>query len=422
MSINSPIRSQRVLLTGGRAPATLELARQLASSGHRIYMAESCPVDLTKHSRAIVRSYTVPKPNESVDAYIRALNQIIKIEQIDWLIPTCEEIFIIAQRREQLRGDCHIFVDTFDKLNILHNKWSFIQRAKAMGFQVPTTHLITSINEAEAVVSLSGKWVLKPVYSRFASNIFIVEKGKFNHKPHPSCKMKYRHTIKQKARSFAHDFKRHMKGLSVKHPWLAQSFIEGTAYCSYSIVKQGKLTAHVVYPVTFTAGIGACISFEPVHHPTINRWVEKFVFLENFTGQIAFDFIVCEDGQVYPIECNPRLTSGIHLFRDNDRIDHAIFPKTPPLKTIVPHPNRKAMIALAMATYGLCSIRSWTTFKQWLQFMIRGKDVVFQIKDLRPFLQQFKLLWWNYKISRSQHISIKEASTYDIEWNGSGTV
>ncbi|WP_019639184.1 hypothetical protein [Paenibacillus fonticola] len=406
---------QRILLTGGRAPATLDLARQLAAAGHQVYMAESCPVHLCVHSRAIVRNYSVPKPNEDSDGYISALQEIIMLEKIDWLIPTCEEIFFVARGLERLSQHCCVFTDSLDKLRRLHSKWEFIGQTREFGLLAPATSLLTSQKDVKAALAVPGRWVFKPVYSRFAAKVFMVQtrvastvaKGEKNKEPDET-------EIPDEA-----EILEKMKHLSPQQPWVAQQFMEGTAYCSYSIAKQGKLTAHAVYPVKFTAGPGACISFEAVHHPEIDRWVQHFVSSERFTGQISFDFIVTDAGQVYSIECNPRATSGIHLFRAEDQLDQAFFyTEEGPEQIITPHPGHKAIISLAMLSYGLLSIRSWFKFKEWLRLLMGGKDVVFRLRDPQPFLQQFKLLWWNVKVSRQQHISILEASTHDIEWNG----
>lgn len=48
----------------------------------------------------------------------------------------------------------------------------------------------------------------------------------------------------------------------------------------------------------------------------------------------------------------------------------------------------------------------------------KAKDVVFSWTDLKPFTQQFSSLYHFYVLSRKKGISLLEASTYDIEWNG----
>ncbi len=57
------------LLTGGRAPATLELAHALRRSGHRVVMAESL----------------VPPPRPDPAVFVRALAGIVRRERVDLL-------------------------------------------------------------------------------------------------------------------------------------------------------------------------------------------------------------------------------------------------------------------------------------------------------------------------------------------------
>lgn len=58
-------------------------------------MAESCPHHLCMRSNAIVKNYTVPKPNENPDEYVSKLVEIVDDEKIDWIIPTCEKYFML---------------------------------------------------------------------------------------------------------------------------------------------------------------------------------------------------------------------------------------------------------------------------------------------------------------------------------------
>ncbi|WP_282937506.1 hypothetical protein [Paenibacillus sp. RC67] len=418
MTINGQQASsgKRVLLTGGRAPATLDLARQLAANGHWIFMAESCPEHLCRQSRAIQRCYLVPEPAANPKAYVGALRQIINEERIEWLLPMCEELFYVAGGLSELSSLCRVFVEPLDRLRRLHSKWEFMQRVQKIGFSIPKTQLLTSQQDCHTFMEYEAeqaslrqatgeaaavKWVFKPVFSRFSSKVIIAEVTPDGWQPR---------------------LRINTLPISADMPWVVQQYIEGTAYCSYSIVHQGQMTAHAVYPVGFTAGIGACISFEAISHPWIDRWVERFVQEEGFTGQIAFDFIEVGDGTVYPLECNPRATSGIHLFRVEDRLDEALFmQEVYPQKRVTPRPEQRAMITVAMASYGLAGLLSsggWRRFPDWIRFLVSARDVVFRPSDPQPFWQQFRLVYWNGRRGAKQRIPIMEASTQDIEWNG----
>ncbi|MCS7460954.1 ATP-dependent carboxylate-amine ligase [Paenibacillus doosanensis] len=408
---------RRILLTGGRAPATLDLARQLAANGHAVYVAESCPEQLCKRSRAVRRSYLVPEPAANPRAYAAALRDIAAAERMDWLLPMCEELFYVAAGLDELQSVCRVLAEPPGKLRRLHSKWEFISRVQELGLSAPQTHLLSSPQERAAFMAEeaerakrrreagepdAAKWVFKPVFSRFSSKVVIAE---------------------VKASGWQPDSRLAALPVTGEEPWVAQRYIEGTGYCSYSIAQQGTITAHAVYPVRFTAGRGACISFEPVKHPGIDRWTERFIREEGFTGQIAFDFIEDREGGLYPLECNPRATSGIHLFRPEDRLDRALMPEEgqPLPERIEPQASRKAMIAAAMLSCGAVALLkdfSRERLGSWLRIMTGGRDVVFRANDPGPLWQQFRLVYWNLRVGARHRISVMEASTKDIEWNG----
>src|SRR6476619_721059 len=143
-----------ILLTGGRAPVTLALARLFADTGHRVIVAESAPQHLCRSSHAVWRNYQVPPPRTATVAYLDALGSIVQSEQIDYLLPTCEELFYVAQGRARLAAHCHVLVDTVAQLQRVHNKWTFIEQARQLNLPVPTTHLLTS---RDALIALGAE-------------------------------------------------------------------------------------------------------------------------------------------------------------------------------------------------------------------------------------------------------------------------
>ena len=134
-----------ILLTGGRAPAALELARAFHRAGHTVFMAESLRGHLSQPSNAIKANFVVPAPRQDGDAFIVALKKIIEENKIDLLIPTCEEIFHIAMRRDEL--PCTVFAEPINKLDQLHNKWEFISTAVDYGLSIPETTLVKTMDD-----------------------------------------------------------------------------------------------------------------------------------------------------------------------------------------------------------------------------------------------------------------------------------
>ncbi|MGF7046635.1 putative ATP-grasp superfamily ATP-dependent carboligase [Paenibacillus sp. DS2015] len=394
-----------ILLTGGRAPATLDLARIFATAGHHVYVAESVHHHLCRVSNSVIKSFQVAKPNEQPEAYIRDLQNIVHQYEIDMLIPTCEEIFHISKHITSFITGCKIFSEPIERLDILHHKWKFIKLVQEMGFDVPETRLIHTSQEMKALGEtgfFNKQTILKPVYSRFASRIQMI---------HPSRSQRSNDkVITEVGRS-----------LSPSHPWIAQRFIHGQVLCSYSVIHDGKVMAHCAYKSDFTAGRGASIYFEFVDHPELLHWVEQFVQRYQSNGQIAFDFIQTADGTLYPLECNPRATSGIHLFRPQDNLDlafvgpHLLSTNSLPL---TPSSNSTAMLKLAMLSFGVVSNLGPHKLRMWYQAYKRSRDVVYSAIDPHPFREQFRILQETRRVSRKYSISMLEASTHDIEWNG----
>lgn len=379
-----------ILFTGGRAPVTLDLARLFASAGYRVFVADSMQHQLCSLSRCVCENFFVPSPRHDYPGYIQALEKIIQEQKIDLLIPTCEEIFYISHALPRLSQLCQVCAESLDRLDRLHNKWEFIQLAQNQNLQVPQTWFLKTSEDLDNLIQTSSiKLIFKPVYSRFANHI---------HTFNPDIQNRPDITI------------------TPTQPWVAQEYIIGQHYSSYSIAHRGQITAHAVYPSIFTAGKGACIYFESIDHPGIFTWVNKFITAINFTGQIAFDWIENQNGELYPLECNPRTISAIHLFTPTDNLPQAFI--SLPQQIIQPQPQRKAMISMAMLIYGLPSAIGTNRVKKWLKIFLKTPDVIFRSHDPLPFLSIWIILIQALITSFQTKQNLQQVSTQDIEWDG----
>lgn len=374
-----------ILLTGGRAPATLDLARAFHRAGHTVSMAESLRGHLSQPSAAVKAQFVVPAPRQESEAFLGALKKIITENQIEVLIPTCEEIFHIAKGLNDL--PCRVFSEPLKKLDTVHNKWRFVVYAVEHDLRAPETMYVRIQDDLLHAFAQWRELVVKPVYSRFASRTLIL----------PSLK----HALAT---------------LTFGSPWVAQEYIPGRQFCTYSICHNGHITAHTTYPTTFTAGQGAAIAFQHVEHPAIFEWVRAFVKSLNFTGQIAFDFIESPEGVLYALECNPRATSGVHLLASHPRFVEAFF--NPAMDCIFPADDHPHMLASAMLTYALPASIFDGKLGDWLRTFFSSSDVILDFQDPLPFVLQLRSIVSYLLLARRKKISALEASTFDIEWNG----
>ncbi len=376
----------RVLITSSRAPATLEMARKFHSHGDEVFLSDSLRFGSGNFSRARVRTFVTPSPNSSLSEYILALNQIIKRERIELIVPTCEEIFFLASRKNQL--DCELFSDSFDKLRDIHNKWTFSQTASNEFGRVPESFLIESPSQLNDYHHRVQEFVFKPAYSRFASETLVQPK------------------IEQ-----LNDIQ-----VSTEKPWIAQKFIRGREYSTYSIARNGQLVAHCSYRSSFRAGVGSGICFRVEPHTAITEYVQEFAKRIEFTGQLGFDCIVDEDDQVWVIEGNPRATSGLHLFDNHSELIDAMFGRKNDLIEAERHSSQ--MVGVAMLSFGLQDAIEKNEVKRYLHDLFSSQDVLFRWSDPLPMLglplTVGELCWTAIRARKS----LQQASTLDIEWNG----
>lgn len=380
----------KILLTGGRAPAALDLARKFKHAGHDVYVAETVRFHLCTFSNSVKKSFIVPSPVANKDTYIDALTHIIQENGIDLLIPTCEETFYISQELERLDKITKVFTDDLYKLDKLHNKFTFNKLLEHQSISAAETFQITSMEEYYELVNndlIAFPHVLKPVYSRFSTKTKII-----------------RHTEKLNI------------NISEKQPWVVQKFITGNLMCTYSICHQGDVVASLAYINRYSTGMnGAGICIEAIEDDALSCWIASFVKELNYTGQIAFDIIQMKDGSLWPIECNPRATSGIHLFPHDSSIPDAFLSRTNAKNCS----QKKVMLSLAMILYFFSNVKSFYKLCDWIRCLLTSKDAIFNWKDPLPFFTQLFSVINFFKISWKSKISLIEATTHDIEWNGS---
>ena len=76
------------------------------------------------------------------------------------------------------------------------------------------------------------------------------------------------------------------------------------------------------------------------------------------------------------------------------------------------------MLSIAMLIYGLPAALKKHKIMEWVKTFFTSNDVILDFKDPLPFLLQFRSLLSYMKLAREKGISLLEASTFDIEWNG----
>lgn len=371
----------RILLTGGRAPATLELARLFFRQGHHIEVAESWGVYACRFSNATRRHWPLPPPRQAFAAFSQALQQLVSQRRYDLLIPTCEEVFWVARAKPLLDPRLRVLCPSLAELRVLHDKYAFSQLIAQCGLPGPTTTLLHSPQAVSRYAAGAPASVYKPSFSRFGTHTLICP---------PSTALSALHPTPEQ-------------------PWTAQPYKAGQEWCAYAVLHNGHVAALAVYPSRVRVG-GASVYFQAVRHAGIERWIEKFGHATQLSGQLAFDFKEDAEG-LWALECNPRLTSGIHLFRDQPEVTEVYLAQSS-AETLYAQPTTALALKAAMLLGG--KLRSAPEWRAWAA----ARDVMYAPDDKLPALAQ-PLLSVSVALRAARlRVGLLAATTHDIEWNG----
>jgi predicted ATP-grasp superfamily ATP-dependent carboligase len=390
-----------ILILGARSPASLTWARLLAKAGHRVHMAESLGYAISRFSRYTLTYTRLPSPKQQPKQWLEQLIQLLIREKIHTIIPNCEEVFYLASANAliQQAHPCQLFTSSISLLTQLHHKGDFAQLTQDWPVSAPETVLLTDQNQFDAFkqqkFSTNKQWVFKPAYSRFATHTLI-------------CPTTIEYNQIQ---------------ATPQQPWVAQQYIQGKEYCSYSIIRHGQLVAHSCYQPKYRVGQGAGIYFDPVQKIKIRHFIEYFAKQTQYHGQVGFDFIEDSAGKIYVLECNPRATSGIHFLEQlpqttQTAIAHAAMEADTDLPI-----NQLKMDDLQPAMHNLVMLftpQIWRFFTKktfWRDYQ-QACDAVWTKEDILPYLIQPVPTAEILLRAMSSHSSFLAATTSDIEWDG----
>ncbi|MGL4820463.1 MAG: hypothetical protein ACRC5C_10865, partial [Bacilli bacterium] len=260
--------STNLLILGARAPVALHFARMFARAGDRVWTADSVPIDLGRWSRYVQAGNTLPAPNKQFEAWTDEIVRMVRRHRITVILPTCEEVFWLSRAKTKIEAltGATVFCESLDVLTTFHRKDAFIAYCADKGLRVPLT-----VSEKP---KQGGDWVVKPIFSRFATEVKFITPSTFEHANFDPAR------------------------------YIWQERLVGPQRCSYSVVQNGHVVQHVEYRSDVTLEGSTTILFEQEPTHCVLDAVQQLFRGTTFSGQFAFDWIHTSEGCV-PIECNP---------------------------------------------------------------------------------------------------------------------
>lgn len=368
-----------VLLTLGRLPKGLDVARSFAASGWRVVVADPHKRHVVGASRAVAKSYQTPAPADSPNAYLNALIEIIRAERVELVVPVSEEILHVSALHGRVDPRVRIFAMPQDALLRLHDKAGFVAFSSAHGLTVPQTALTGS---SEAIILAQD----------------------------------YEYIVKRRHSCAGIGLRRSQAGSTppVEEGSVVQRLVRGREHSVCALAHEGRVTNCAIYVASLISGTVA-VGFQRVEHPAVQQWVERFVSACAWTGFISFDFIVDEDDVPWGLECNPRLTSGAHFFETAD-IAAAILDPAAPLRL---RECERLQQMWACLTETQASFGDWPVFRHNLRHLFTTRDVSWSLVDPWPLIGMPWAAWTIISRSRKLRVSFGEAASMDIVWRPS---
>lgn len=370
-----------ILITGARAPIALDLARSFAAAGHDVHLADSVRPWTARLARGM-RLHRFAPPRFAFAQFVRDFGDLVaKLEPV-LIVPTCEEVFYVAEAAARLGLSNRVFAPRPDMLRRLHSKVTFPEVLAHAGVAAPGTRRAVSVADLEP--ARSGELVFKPEFSRFASHALV--------RPDAAAVARIKPTAEA--------------------PWAVQDFVAGEEICIWSAARAGEIVAFAAYKPRWRLGRSASFYFENERDPALLETARKIARSIDATGQLSFDVIRRDDGTIVPIECNPRGISGIHLFDSDAGLARALLGEGG-----IAQPAAEARhLGPAMWLLGAPQALLQGRFGALRDDMKRSGDVFAR----RPSLAFGALLDAGRfaMVGLSRGRSASGQSTDDIEWNG----
>jgi predicted ATP-grasp superfamily ATP-dependent carboligase len=366
-----------VLLTIGRMPKALDLARAFRGAGWRVVVADPHAWHPARLSRAVARCHRVRAPADGAADYLADMASVAAQENAELVVTVSEET-LHAVALEQ--PGCRVFAMPAARVREVYDKLRFIAVARGAGLAVPETALLAGGQATRDVV-------IKPRFGSAGRGLRFVAAGEAL--PPAS-----------------------------KEPMLVQQRIDGQVLSTCGIAREGRMVANVVYRGEVFSGSVAVAFARVPQHPAIEAWCARFAAATGWTGFLSFDFIVDAAGTAWAIECNPRVTSGVHFMHPEDLARAVLDPTFAGPARLREH----ALMQQLWTTLTECwaAIADPPERRRRLRALATARDVTWQARDPLPLLLMPFASWRIMWLAASRRISFGEAATLDIAWKPGG--
>lgn len=387
--------ARNLLLTTSRMPFAVDEIRKLGAAGNVVVATDTFDATPGSHSRGAAHHIVTHAPTQESDAFIDDVEAAIERYDIDVVLPMFEEVFYLAAHRDRLAGRAELFFPDLASLARVHDKVTFTELCREVGLPVAEPVTATDDQELAAALERWDHWFARAAFGRGGLDI-LTNTGPLAGEGdvatvHPTP----------------------------ENPWMVQEFLDGVDRCSWSVVRDGKVTLHATYEHPLQIDDRGGIVFESVDSPETLAATQRIASEMGWNGQISFDFLKTADGVHHMVECNPRPTAGCTV-ATSDELDTALFGPVPDEPVVVP-PGRKAAIKVAVLRDMVLHLRRATAD---IRATKGAQGVYTQAHDHLPLLYTVLSLQHvrHYRkalgLDKASREDLVAAQFFDVLWDG----
>ena len=387
--------ARNLLVTTSRMPFAVDEIRKLGAAGNVVVASDTFDATPGNHSRGAAHHIVTRAPTQEPEAFVDDVVAAIERYDIDVVVPMFEEVFYLAAHRDRLGARAELFFPDVATLARVHDKVTFAELCRDLGLPVAEAITATSDQELTDALDRWDHWFARAAFGRGGLDILT------NSGP------------------LAGDGDVGDVHPTPESPWLVQEFLDGVDRCSWSVVRDGKVTLHSTYEHPLQIDDRGGIVFQSVDAPETLAAAQRIAGELGWNGQISFDFLTTADGVHHMVECNPRPTAGCTL-ATADELDAALFGPVPDEPVVVPA-GRKTAIKVAVLRDMVLHLRRARTDARATKGAV---GVYEQAHDHLPMLYTILSLQHvrHYRkalgLDKSSREDLVAAQFFDVLWDG----
>ena len=189
--------------------------------------------------------------------------------------------------------------------SMMDNKIAFAVECQSLGLRVPQFFRINSADELFRLRE-RGFFERKHFFLKTLDPL-SPDRGNFDRIPH-------------EIEEFKEYLKCNRQKVAPDTSYYVCEFIKGKEYASNAICRNGT-----VYAIHVCPSSPIQIDYSVVDKKEIRQWTIEFCKKKQITGVVCFDFIESQQtGEIYCLECNPRLHSSVVSYQYSSELESAI--------------------------------------------------------------------------------------------------